>query len=690
MKTKSLLLGLLATFGVATANAGTKVMYQQNFETASTVDETGWSCQAGTLSIASDYFGQYLSFALGNNNGRSAQVTWGSEIYGETAPTTYTFAFDFNMATGPNNQYSSNIAVFTDQAPKANTAYGATYDNFIFDIQQTTDAATWYLNKDAANTLTLTAGTWYTVTLDVNVETRTVDYSIVTSAGEGLTSGSYTVPEGVSMYAEGLFNLASRYSSVYQFDNIKISTQVDGDYANVPTVALTRVGKDADSNESLNLRAYTITFGDEETLHVIGTDGTEIEYSYADCDGAYTYETTTSGTLTAWTTSGEATSDKVETAVDCSPCALPAAVATITSVKEGFAKTYTVTIDNSKTPLAPQIFYTYTFTPKGGTASEVSEEKSTGSTIDVEEEGTLTITTKAFGYQSTTSTVENNVEYTLANKYDFVNMSESDILALGFEKEDNLVATSTSGEGNWTARAGMWYWDTDYAKAEDGTETGTKVYPFGHPVADAEGNTTYDGDGIVRYKLLSTKLAECYNTMFPGLEMWQNFNMQWKKSIGIVLNTMKQGDSEDGSSLAKAGTVNVKINNLADGNIVVVKKIDNYGRNMAHPVCKDASEYNLYDLAELTEVYNSSSSEWTVAEDGSISVTFTLYRIQTALAGIEIYAAKNGGTGIQGITSDKVAVEDANAPYYTISGMKVAKPTQKGIYIHNGKKIIIK
>lgn len=45
-------------------------------------------------------------------------------------------------------------------------------------------------------------------------------------------------------------------------------------------------------------------------------------------------------------------------------------------------------------------------------------------------------------------------------------------------------------------------------------------------------------------------------------------------------------------------------------------------------------------------------------------------------------------TGIDGITENNgKAIDDA--PYYNLNGVQVSKP-QKGVYIHNGKKIIIK
>ena len=45
-------------------------------------------------------------------------------------------------------------------------------------------------------------------------------------------------------------------------------------------------------------------------------------------------------------------------------------------------------------------------------------------------------------------------------------------------------------------------------------------------------------------------------------------------------------------------------------------------------------------------------------------------------------------TNIENIVSKHTA--NPNTYYYTISGQRITKPTQSGIYIHNGKKVLIK
>ena len=84
-------------------------------------------------------------------------------------------------------------------------------------------------------------------------------------------------------------------------------------------------------------------------------------------------------------------------------------------------------------------------------------------------------------------------------------------------------------------------------------------------------------------------------------------------------------------------------------------------------------------------------------------LTFNFYNIgitkQFGLANVKLYgtltrsgsAAKSfvfdSATGIDGVKKDAA---QADTPWYTLTGVKVQKPTQPGVYIHNGKKVLIK
>jgi len=45
-------------------------------------------------------------------------------------------------------------------------------------------------------------------------------------------------------------------------------------------------------------------------------------------------------------------------------------------------------------------------------------------------------------------------------------------------------------------------------------------------------------------------------------------------------------------------------------------------------------------------------------------------------------------TGIQSMYDDSSST--GNDEWYTLNGQRISKPTKKGLYIHNGKKVVIK
>jgi hypothetical protein len=69
--------------------------------------------------------------------------------------------------------------------------------------------------------------------------------------------------------------------------------------------------------------------------------------------------------------------------------------------------------------------------------------------------------------------------------------------------------------------------------------------------------------------------------------------------------------------------------------------------------------------------------------------TFSLYRIDTAIARIDVFKAQ-GTSGIQTLPYNQI-VSDSNAPIYNLNGVMMdANSLQKGIYIKQGKKFVVK
>ena len=109
---------------------------------------------------------------------------------------------------------------------------------------------------------------------------------------------------------------------------------------------------------------------------------------------------------------------------------------------------------------------------------------------------------------------------------------------------------------------------------------------------------------------------------------------------------------------------------------------------------KDASEFLLgFWISNGTGVYNSNGAYMKISKDDAKGMRLgTSYEFVNGIinprlvpALLHDFANANETTGINMVKN--TTVDDK---YYTLSGVQVAKPSTKGIYIHNGKKIVIK
>lgn len=668
------LVGLLCSMSVSAK----KVIYSQNFETAVNVAETGWTSPsaAAGLSIGSDENGKFLRFVPSGND-RSAHLYWDeSLIKNELSAdfTSYQITFGFCFTKFGNNHMTSEIAVMSDRSvatKKANTNYRSSNGGALFDLTQLSNtgrsaSATgdqdFAINGDETNYKALTAGVYYTVTLDIDTLARTVQYTIKSATSDDpIASDIYTVPEGIDMTATGLYVLGGRYTPDIMFDDIEVS--VDKTAANTPSVTLTGINNAQ--------RVYTIKFQEDEILH-LDFNGTTTDVNYADVDnGTYTWSNNPnydpnntdapvsdpcqSGTLKAWTTLDNLKSDEVVTEVTNDVIALPAAEAKVTNVKVGFAKTYNVTCDNSNTPLTPTIYGTYKFTGKDGKVTESTEAKAFPFTIDVDQAGTLEITSQAFGYGSTNTTVENNVEYEVKKTIDLAHMTEADITAAGFEKDDNV----TGKFADYGRFYGLSTTETEVDK--NGNETPKKI------VYNAISQYTKKASDFTDDKVIGD-LVCCSQDGTTSATVSVNAHIY--QGIGLVLD----GQKNDGKWITN---LYFKVNGATADDIITVASVNNYGSSSLHPSVASLDEYLAQDNAPVTAVLKGDEP-------------LSLYRISDALGKVTVYSAKGGATGIKTINVN--AQNTADAPIYSLNGVRMNSKNNlpKGVYIQGGKKFVVK
>ena len=637
MKKFYLLLLAIVAF-VTSATAATKVIYSQDFETAIDAAAAGWASPsaASGLSIGSDGESKVLVFKPTGND-RSAHTLWGADLINAANVSNYTVSFEFNAFAWGNNHTTTEFTLMSDEqtcTKKPNGNFTDNSTNWLFDLTQLSAPAAaasgsmaFKINGDESNAISLASGKWYHVDLSVNVDARTVDYQIIT-AGEDPVTGTYEVPEEVSMIATGLYFVGARYTPTQYFDNISVTSEVDGDFANVPTASLSSINQ--------HQRVYLLGFKEGETLHV-KWNGVEKTYDFGEADpnpvdptsGTITWSNNSnydasheglvddpceSGTLEAWATSGDAESEHVSLEVSNDLVPVSQAVATISAVKEGYGKTYTLTADNSTVELAPALIIDAKFVGKDASQSFEKTGMASGETIELPGEGTLTMTTKAFGYSPVVSTIENNIEYTQKADYNFAHWTESDITKAGFTADGNVT-------GNYATYGRLyWYNSATYdASAENNEKIAYSTIPqFTKKASEWT-------DSILSEKVVFTAVPSVNVHIYQG--------------VGLVLEGRK-GDAQDGNWIS---SLYLQVNDLTSSDFIMKSSYNNYGSNALHPIVASEEEFLAQDNAPVTAVIKGTE-------------TVDLYRISDCIARLQVFSPVNGATGIKSVNTAETAV----------------------------------
>lgn len=708
------MVAIVAVCFATEALAGTKNLYKQDFETTVTPADAGWTSPnlAGNMSLTSTEFGKWFTFTLGNNNNRNAVLNFGETIFGEQDMKEYTVKFQWGFDKNTNNngdanqnknlQFSSEIALLTpsivtsEEVPEGwkittginNGQYAANDSLRLFALTQLkgvwsadgdgnsttpywTDvndissyATTFYINGDTENRVELQEGMWYNIEVTVNTEARTAKYDISDLEGNHVADGTYNIPSYASVWVKGLNVLLGRYYSVASIDEVKVQTPTEGDYANSPTISMTEI--------YMSQRTFDIYFEEGEILHVKKTDGSED----TSVESPYHYVTSTSGTLEAWTENGTATSEHVTYDVVAETIALPAATVDITKVNSGYVKTLQMTVDNSTVLTQPNITLTWEYSNGDKSNGEVAS----GAIYEATEKGTLTVTTHAYGFQETTTIFNNDTEFAVDKSVDFQHMDEATLLAKGFTEIDPLRADNMSGENNWTARSRMWFGIENGETADDGSAKYETHVVYGP-------TTNTEAEEIRRFTLAPEKITEeVGKTLFAPVVTWYSATgdgtdiggMKMNYGIGLINDGVKGGTTSIGYANAP-----VTVDGLTDNDFYIVYVISDYGSSSKHPIYPQGTS-----LADGKAMYKAENlGDGTNVQVKRGTETFNLYRIDTAIARIDIFKAQ-GASGIQTLPYNEV-VSDHNAPIYNLNGVQV-KTLKKGVYIKQGKKFVVK
>lgn len=215
----------------------------------------------------------------------------------------------------------------------------------------------------------------------------------------------------------------------------------------------------------------TVTF--KGTNLAYNTDGSDTYTNFTDAEGNFVNEAEVTvdenTTYYVVSTNGEEKSDVLSFSIEAgTEISVAVPTYTITSIAEGWAKTYSVSIDNSKVLLKPTAKLTYRFEPSGE-GEPVTDAELTGE-IKSEVPGTYTITASAPGYASTQLVITNDDEL---ESFDVVDVTALDptTISENWKKyaEPKVVGSSSqwAGKGFPDALDAYWY---DFA-SETAAET---------------------------------------------------------------------------------------------------------------------------------------------------------------------------------------------------------------------------
>lgn len=512
MKKFTFIAMLLAVFAM-TAKA--QVMDKYFFKVPTDKMSEGWIVQdAGNF--ASTPGKEYLEVQNKKNGGRMFNYFWNEAAWANTdvatlPNNTYKFTMDLNMSNMAARADMEFVLLPVDMCTPTDTRVSthnyhwykvndgddyffrwrvgekpaaANGDYTIWINEEPTAKNDW--SQTTEETLTLSSQTTYKFAVVINTAAKTATYTISDAEGNPLKTGvhNYTCEEDRA----GIFVFGMNGTSTHQLSNIGLSYEAEGPFAQEPSVdLLAAIGQQ---------RAYYVTFPEGHTLHwtqlgdaegIDGTayaDGEECSVAYGDAIDTREMETSgeggskiifcnKSGQLNVWTTLEDDETNKSNEVVNdvvCEQITMPTPSASIVNVEEGYKKVYQIVADNSETLMKPTVTIHYKKTV-GGVTTEGNVL--TGETIALDGQGSLEL----YSYDGTHPvempwyapsekvTVENNVEYVVADKKDYAwTKEECDAAKTGFTVTEIVDNANKS------------HWDRAYS---------TQMYGY-----DANGNAT--------------------------------------------------------------------------------------------------------------------------------------------------------------------------------------------------------
>ena len=680
MKKFTFIAMLLAVFAM-TAKA--QVMDKYFFKVPTDKMSEGWVIQ-DEGNFASTPGKEYLEVQNKKNGGRMLNYFWNEAAWAGVDPATlpnhtYKFTMDLNMSNMaaradmeftllPVNMCTAkDDRVSTHNYHWWNANEGDDYffrwrvgekpaaangDFTIWINEMPTGKKDW--DQTTEETLTISSQKTYKFAVAINTEAKTATYTIADAEGTVLKTGvhKYTCAEDRA----GIFVFGMNGTSTHQLSNIGLSYEAEGPFAQEPSVdLLAAIGEQ---------RAYYVTFPEGHTLHwnqlgdaegLDGTayaDGEECSVAYGDATDTREMETSgdggskvifcnKSGQLKVWTTLDEDETNKSNEIVNdvvCEQITMPTPSASIVNVEEGYKKVYQIVADNSETLMKPTVTIRYKKTVDGvATEGNVL----TGETITLEGKGSLEL----YSYDGTHPenmpwyapsekvTIENNVEYVVADKKDYAWTKEQCDAA-----QEGFTVTEIVDNANKS------HWDRVYS---------TQMYGY-----DANGNATACTDADAANYVSTKKGHGFYDMSCIGTD-----DAKWNVQVPEDATTAFAPLAPTADFIANSKYV------ASAWSIFPLEGIVYYNTAITNAALTLDSKYTSDDAQKPNFYIVHTRGGYDRPDKGDCNKTtvcvagenFNLFRYDTALCDVKVMTYKGFEPGVSGIKNVNTAETSASA-----------------------------
>lgn len=579
----------------------------------------------------------------------------------------------------------------------------------------------------------------------VNIKGVKIDNTHYSFLGASSVSGTAQTPNKEEGEASYSVTYGNNSITIEVTEDGYVSSCVTGDnYGYIQSITITEAKPNVVKPEG-NItkvdgtrRVISLTSETKDASIYYTTDGSEPTVKsklYNTAEGIIIDNTTTIKAIAAsGDKNSEVYSETFEAGTEVSLATPTFEITNLTEDNGVFKPTYKISIDNSNVLCSPEATFSAQFNGE--------DVANFDGTFNVDTKGNLVVTASANGYTSTSISVNVN-NYIFSKKVSFDDISESNLterLGEGWTASENSTRWASwskkngidknlnkTGDDKYYTASHPGAFTVDFAKFSDGTDL-LFGYGFGSIKANRIATIPNAPKGsIAKYNVCGWGTTEIskYVDYNKGGELPYTIerNNYTLRNIELYLPATETVSVSDAGYATYATTNNVVVPNDENVKVMTVKvnaegtaiELNEVAANTVIPantgILVKAPAGNcdfVVTSTEGTTLEHNSLIAATTGEPSDGATFFALTKLSDGKVGFavvakdvvipagkaylkvpEATAAKFFGLDGEATGINSIKTAKADGAYYTLEGVKTTKPV-KGLYIHNGKKIVVK